>query len=186
MKFYYTYKITLLKGSLKNHYYLGQHVTDVLEDNYTGSGRIVRDYFKKYRKIEHETYEKEIIAFYDSYDELNIAEYELIGDKYETDQMCLNLRAGGNQHGISEETRKKMSEWERPHWTLTDEQRDHISEGHRGITTWNKGGTSWNKGKHLSPEHSKHLSEALKGRYGTKSILGKHRVYREDGSFYFE
>jgi hypothetical protein len=184
--FYYTYKIILLKGSLAGHYYLGQHSTNRLDDNYTGSGRIIRDYFKKYGKIEHQTYIKETIAFYNSQEELNNAEYVLIGDKYNTDDMCINLRAGGNQQGVSEITRKKMSQWERPHWTLNEEQKQHISEGHKGITTWNKGGTSWNKGKHLTLEHSKHLSESLKGRIGPKSILGKHRVYREDGSFYFE
>ena len=60
--FRYTYKITLLNGSLAGHYYFGQHSTDDLNDGYAGSGRLVTDYYKKYGKIEHQTYIKEIIA----------------------------------------------------------------------------------------------------------------------------
>lgn len=107
-KYYYTYKITLLKGRLKNHYYYGQHTTKNLDDNYLGSGRKVKDYFKKYKAIEGETYIKEIIAFYSNIEELNQAEYELIGNKYETDSMCLNLKAGGSQAGYSDELREKL------------------------------------------------------------------------------
>ncbi len=93
--FYYTYKITLLKGSLAGHYYYGQHRTKNINDSYAGSGRIIRDYFKHYDKIEGVTYVKEILHFYNDEDELNIAEKVLIGDKYETDKFCLNLKPGG-------------------------------------------------------------------------------------------
>lgn len=78
-KFYYTYKITLLNGSLAGHYYYGKHITDDLEDGYAGSGKIVKSYYKKYGKIEHQTYIKEIIAFYNNDEELNKAEKDLIG-----------------------------------------------------------------------------------------------------------
>ena len=118
-KFYYTYKITLLKGSLAGHYYYGQHRTNNLEDSYCGSGAIIKNYFKKYPKIEHQTYIKEIISFYNSLEELNKAEFELIGDKYKTDPLCLNLKAGGGgyimkiqnkrkSHICSEETKIKI------------------------------------------------------------------------------
>lgn len=109
-KFYYTYKITLLKGSLAGHYYYGQHRTNNLNDGYAGSGKVIKDYFKKYDKIEHQTYIKEIISFYNSLEELNKAEFELIGDKYNTDPLCLNLKAGGNQIWYSKELLDKLSE----------------------------------------------------------------------------
>lgn len=162
--FYYTYKITLLKGSLAGHYYYGQHRTKNLNDNYAGSGRIIVDYFKKYGKIEHQTYIKETIAFYNSQDELNVAEYELIGDKYESDDMCLNLVCGGWQAGgDSEITRKRKSEAakkrgykRKPGWHMPESARQKLSQY-----------SPWTKGK-------------------KSTISGKHRVYREDGSFYFE
>lgn len=109
-KFYYTYKITLLKGSLAGHYYYGQHRTNNLDDGYCGSGRIIKDYFKCYDKIEHQTYIKEILAFYDNLDDLNKAEFELIGNKYEDDELCLNIRPGGgvmNGYNLPNETKKK-------------------------------------------------------------------------------
>lgn len=65
-KYIYTYKITCLKGSLAGHYYFDQHRTNNINDGYIGSGRIIGDYYKKYGKIEHQTYIKEIIAFYNS------------------------------------------------------------------------------------------------------------------------
>lgn len=76
MRYHYTYKITFYK---EDKYYLGQHSTDNLDDNYSGSGTYCDWYFKKYGK--NNTYKKEILAFYDSLDALNKAEYNLIGDK---------------------------------------------------------------------------------------------------------
>jgi hypothetical protein len=110
MTYYYTYKITCLKGSLKDHYYYGQHTTKIKNDNYIGSGSMLRSYFKKYEKIEGETYIKEILAYYNSKEELDNAEIELICDKYKTDPMCLNLIKGGRQSSIDEAAHKRMSD----------------------------------------------------------------------------
>ena len=55
MRYYYTYKITCLKGSLKGHYYYGQHTTDNLDDGYCGNGIIIKKYYKKYGVIENVT-----------------------------------------------------------------------------------------------------------------------------------
>jgi len=112
MTYHYTYNITCLCGSLKDHYYYGQHTTDDLDDGYCGSGIMLQNYYKKYGAIENVTYTKTIIDFYSNLTELNQAEYELIGDKYETDPMCLNLRAGGNMHGFSSESIEKLSKSE--------------------------------------------------------------------------
>ena len=107
---YYIYKIQLLKGSLAGKYYIGQHRTKDLNDGYAGSGTILRNYYKVYGAIEGETYTKEIVQYCSSIAELNKVEQALISDKYETDPDCINLIAGGRGKGISEETRRKMSE----------------------------------------------------------------------------
>lgn len=188
--FRYTYKITLLNGSFAGHYYLGQHSTDNLNDGYAGSGRLVNDYYKKYGKIEHQTYIKEIIAFYNSGEELNQAEFDLIGDKYETDELCLNLRAGGNNALKRDyyDILSKKFKGRKNYWNIdtnkdpkhiekcrqattgkkrTEEQRKHISDGHKGQIPWNKGipmtdkqkaiNTKMFKGKHwkIDPETGK-------------------------------
>lgn len=105
--FYYTYKIILLKGSLSGHYYYGQHKTNNLNDGYAGSGTIIKNYFKQYDKIEHQTYIKEIIAFYDNQEDLNNAEKIIIGDKFETDPLCLNLCKGGRGYIMKKQNKRK-------------------------------------------------------------------------------
>ena len=165
-KFYYTYKITLLKGSLAGHYYYGQHRTNNLEDSYCGSGSIIKDYLKKYPKIEHQTYIKEIISFYNSLEELNKAEFELIGDKYNTDPLCLNLKAGGGgyimkiqnkrkSHICSEETKikigiKNKNNKARLGMKASKETREKMSKS--------------SKGKIISEDAKQKMSEAKKGR----------------------
>lgn len=161
-KFYFIYKITLLKGSLAGHYYFGQHSTYNINDGYAGSGRIITDYYKKYGKINHQTYIKEIISFHNSPEELNDAEYAIIGTRYEDDPLCLNLQSGGNHHTAGKEAKHKMSESK-------------------------KGRKTWITGKHHSQITKDRLSKYSPWTKGKPStIKGKHRVYREDGSFYFE
>lgn len=159
MIYRYTYKITLLKGNLEGQYYFGQHRTNNLNDNYAGSGKIVRNYYKKYGAIEGVTYNKDIIAFYDNDDELNEAEYNLIGDKYDTDPLCLNFRAGGMQCGFSEEARKKMSE--------AAKLRDN-NKFKKGMQSWNKGRTGI-----YSEETLKKMSESNKGKIRSSEVRQK-------------
>ena len=92
---YYIYKITLLKGSLKGHYYIGKHKTDKEKDYYAGSGIMVKSYYKKYGKKKGVTYEKEIVEYNPTEEVNNLREKEIIGDLYKTDPLCLNLKYGG-------------------------------------------------------------------------------------------
>lgn len=138
---YYIYKITLLKGSLSGKYYFGQHRTKNINDGYAGSGRIIKDYYKKYGKIEGVTYIKKIINFYNSETELNKAEELIIGDKYVSDLLCINIRPGGKQqqksgcgkkgYKLSEETKQKMKLAKQK---MTDETKKKIGEWRLGKT----------------------------------------------------
>lgn len=96
---YYIYKITLLKGSLEGHYYIGKHKTDKEKDYYYGSGTLVKDYYKKYGKKKGVTFTKEIIEYNASEEINNLREKEIIGDLYKTDPLCLNLKYGGEGGG---------------------------------------------------------------------------------------
>lgn len=193
--FYYTYKITLLKGSLAGHYYYGQHITNNINDSYAGSGRKVCDYYKKYDKIEGVTYVKEILHFYNDTDELNQAEYDLIGDKYKTDKLCLNLRAGGMQSGRSEETKKLVSEKlkgrifsEESKQKMSDAQmgnKNHLGyknseESKQKMSDAHKGKTPGNKGKHISEETKNKISKFSKGRHWKVDPITKKRVWYDE------
>lgn len=137
--YYYIYKITCLVGSFKDHYYIGQRKCHCLpeEDPYKGSGRVIKNYYKKYPN----DYEKEILCYCKDENELNEKEAFYIGDLYNTDPMCLNLKAGGNHAIYSEESCKKISE-------------SVSGENHPMY-----GKPAWNKDKQLSEEHKNKMSE---------------------------
>ena len=68
MEFYGLYRITnLTNGKM----YIGQHVTDNIDDGYMGSGKIVKQAVKKYGP---ENFRKEWLGFYEDKDELDYME----------------------------------------------------------------------------------------------------------------
>lgn len=163
---YYVYKITLLKGSLSGKYYIGQHRTKNINDGYAGSGTILRNYYKACGKKEGETYIKEILQYCSSIAELNKVENELISDRYSSDPNCINLIAGGNGRGYSEETRRKISEANKGR-EVSEEQRKLISAslmGHQVPQETRALISKRVKEKCKSPEYCKKISEAQKHR----------------------
>lgn len=107
-KYYYTYEIKINNpnSSLNNHYYYGKHITSNLKDNYYGSGKIIKIYYKKYKDM---GLIKTILNFYNNEEELNKAEKILIEEKKEKlGNLCLNLNEGG--HGSFEYINKTLTE----------------------------------------------------------------------------
>lgn len=148
---HYIYKITLLCGSLKNHYYLGKHSTTHPEWKYFGSGKVLRDYYAKYGRKEGVTFIKEILEYNTSSEENFEREKIIIGNLWKTDPMCINLCEGGKGptgHIVTDEARKKMSFWGGKQ--MSEETKKKMSESHKGVAH--------------SEEHNKHVSESLKGR----------------------
>lgn len=176
MKYYYTYKITCTEGSLKDKIYFGKRTTTKLNDNYKGSGKIIRDYLKKYPN----GYEKEIIAYYNTPEELNKAEYELIHPHIGKDY-CLNIYEGGQQGPINQHS-----------WNLgisrTKEEKDNISKGtiegmirnnaSEKISKKHKGRVSTFKNKHHKEESKKLIGSYQHNNYNfIHSTANTHRVY---------
>jgi len=148
---HYIYKITLLCGSMNGYYYLGKHSTNARWDSYTGSGRVVRDYFKKYGAKKGVTYEKEILEYNADKETNNKREAEIIGDLWKTDCLCLNLRAGGDGGQMAsgednpnygkkrtDETRKKISLALKGK-AKSEEHKKICRQAAIGHTPWNKG-----------------------------------------------
>lgn len=193
MKYYYTYKVQCTAVGWEDYYYLGKHVTSNLDDGYKGSGKKLHEYYKQYPN----DYTFTILAFYSNKTELNIAEQKLIGDLWKTDEYCLNMNAGGNGNWsaaceylkgrqIPEEHKQKLSQllkgrpspFKGKH--QTEEAKRKIAESR--------------KDKPLSEETKRKIGLSKKGKQhpnkGKKMPkcavnTGKHRVYREDGTYYY-
>jgi len=189
---HYIYKITFLKGSLKGFYYIGKRTSvirkkkmewanfsdpiewaknDVMFDNYAGSGKIPRDYFKKYGKEFGITFNKEIILFSKTFEKNALSEENIIGDKYKSDPKCVNLVRGGMCGDSS-----KMSDKERKtkfKRVLTEDGRKRLSEFHKERCS--KIPMPW-KGKKLTDKEKEQISKKLKEYFKTHKapLLGKH------------
>ena len=207
MKYFYTYRVDCTAVGWEDYYYYGQHKTDNLDDGYKGSGTGILQYYKKYPN----DYKITILAFYTNKTDLNIAEQNLIGDLWKTDPYCLNRMpgcGGGSSGGfkrvhevnrgrkLSEEHKKRLSTRNKGKH-LSDETKHKLSEVNRGrklseetkrkISESHKGKSSGNKGKKQSEIQIQNRINKIKGRKNPNCAVnkGKHRVYREDGTWYF-
>ena len=131
---------------LNNKFYIGQHQTDNIDDNYFGSGYAIKRAIKKYGK---ENFKKEILAFANSQEELNELENSILNNHYQDDD-CYNLIAGGNHPGCSEETRQKMSEIAKNRIVSEKTKRIHSEQSKK----------MWK-----NPEHKQKMSQMMKQRY---------------------
>lgn len=106
-------------------------------------------FWRAIEKYGWDNFEHEIIASNLTLEEANHFE-ELLIKKLNTmnSKYGYNLRSGGENNYLSEETKKKIGEANKGR-VVTEEQRRKSSEIHRG--------------KHLSEEHKKKISDSLKG-----------------------
>ena len=88
-RFNYFYKIT---NNINGHYYYGIHSTDDLNDGYMGSGTRLHYAYKKYGK---ENFTKEILKFFDTYEEVCEYENTIVNETLLKDDSCYNIKLGG-------------------------------------------------------------------------------------------
>lgn len=86
---YIIYKITNL---INNNIYIGQHATEDVDDDYMGSGVALNKAIKKYGK---ENFIKEILYIYNSREEANEKEKELVDAEFIEREDVYNLIEGG-------------------------------------------------------------------------------------------
>ena len=91
-KYHYLYKII---HNPTGKYYIGIHSTENLLDGYSGSGKILQNYIKKYGPYEFDKY---ILKYYATRDELIKSETEYVTVKEVSDPLCYNLVCGGNSY----------------------------------------------------------------------------------------
>jgi len=90
MQTYYTiYKITNI---LNGKFYIGQHQTKDTNDLYMGSGTSIVNAVSKYGR---NNFSKEILYIFESFDEMNVKEIEIVTDALVKNPLCYNQVPGG-------------------------------------------------------------------------------------------
>jgi len=154
---YIIYKTT---NNCNGKYYIGQHITDNLDDGYIGSGVALSNAIKKYGR---DNFTRVILCYGDSQEDLNELEELAVDMSVVNDPMSYNLMTGGGSCGKrGKETRKKMSEANK---NRSPESRQKMSEANknRSPEIYKKISES-NKGKVMSPGARQKISEAKKGK----------------------
>lgn len=164
---YYIYRIT---NKINGKTYIGQHKYKKLDDDYMGSGKLLKLAYKKYGI---ESFIKEIlysnIQYKETADDVErfaIAKERALG---KAEYNIADGGEGGYTGPKSEETKKRMSErmkgntWNKGR-KLSEEHKKKISESGRGRTHRNKGKPGTWLGRHHSEESKKKISEAHKGK----------------------
>ena len=163
----YVYKTTCI---VTNRYYIGVHSTSSLDDNYLGSGKILRRSISKYGKDSHV---KEIIEFLDTREEAEKLEESLICESM-TDSNCMNLTGGGTGFKMnhSEETKTKISS------SLSDKTYEEIHGEKQALIERTKRQLGvkkyWNEVSEASKENrSNNVRLAMLKYYSENSVIAK-------------
>jgi len=142
--YHFTYQTTNL---INGHIYIGVHSTLLLNDEYLGSGKILKQAISKYGK---EHFKRQILCFYDSFEKALQAEKEIVTEEFISRPDTYNLNIGGHgswhhRRGIKmlDETKRKISaklkgrEFSKEHKSKlghikTIEERERISKALKG------------------------------------------------------
>jgi group I intron endonuclease len=184
MKYFLIYKIT---NNLNGKIYIGQHQTENVDDGYMGSGMVIKQAVAKYGA---DNFTKEILYFCTDWDTMNSMEEVIVDEAFVKRKDTYNMKTGGRQGILSEESRRKSSEAHkgkplseehkrkllesRKGKPLPEETKRKISEAHKGkraseetkrkLSEAHKGRSSPNKGKLMTEEQKRRISETLKGK----------------------
>ena len=117
--YHYIYRIENL---VNGKYYKGMHSTNNLNDNYLGSGVLLKKAKEKYGK---DNFKKEIIKFFESRDEALDAEFEYISEEDIASDECYNVAHGGKEGSMGRVT----VEDENGHYLSVDINDERLKSG---------------------------------------------------------
>ena len=166
---YYTiYKTT---NVINGKYYIGKHQTKNLNDSYMGSGKLLKQAIKKYGT---ENFIKEILYVFETEEEMNAKEKELVILEETSYNLCIGGHGGFsyiNSNGI-----KKFHG--RKHTEKTKEKLRILAMNNKngcGKIPWNKGKGSKSKIKNsrkkriLTEEHKERIRKSIISWHSSKA-----------------
>lgn len=167
-KFYYVYRLDIIFGPLKDHFYIGQHGTNNLNDNYHSSSKIVNGYIKNYPNC----YRVTILEYCNNVEECCLTEKKYISE-YINDPKNLNQIIGYYNYNRTKEQCDHYAEIAK---TWIGEKNGFFGKHHTDYTKQLI--SSKAKERYKDPEYvkriSKAISEALKGE--KNPFYGKHHT----------
>ena len=164
--FYTIYKIT---NTLNNKIYIGKHKTKDLNDEYMGSGKLLKRAIEKHGI---DKFQKQILFVFDNEEDMNKKEKEIVNSLFVEDKKTYNLCIGGkggfsyiNDNGLGGTLGYKHSEETKLHLSriasgrkLKEETKQKISLSRSGKNNPMYGKDPWNKNK----THSCKTKEKMK------------------------
>lgn len=96
---------------VNGRYYIGMHTTWNMNDGYLGSGKVLARAIKKHGVS---NFTVEILAFFDTRDELAKAEADMVTEEMVKDPQCMNIVRGGK------------GDWSPLAWARSKEKRDWL------------------------------------------------------------
>ncbi len=143
-KFFYIYKTT---NKINGKYYIGMHTASSMDNEYLGSGKILKHAIRKYGR---DSFVKEILTFAINREVLIELERSIVTLELLEDPQCMNLRLGGHGGGgwtvqqqkenakrsrVKQEVLRRDPEWVfRKSKKLTTSLKDDYASGKRVST----------------------------------------------------
>jgi group I intron endonuclease len=90
---------------INSKFYIGKHSTNILEDEYLGSGLLLSAAILMYGK---ENFTREILYFADTAEAASALEKEIVTENLLSNPNCYNIALGGTGGNLGEEVNKKI------------------------------------------------------------------------------
>lgn len=142
--------------TVTGNFYIGVHSTNLLEDEYLGSGMRLRYSIRKYGKENHC---REVLELFDSRESMMQKEREVVNENLLRDEKCMNLKPGGDGGFRNEEHRKNFQ--------LAGSRAGNIAKSKL------RNDPAWNEKNKLAI--SKGLKKGKKKMYPNRALSKSHR-----------
>lgn len=179
MNYFTVYRTT---NKINGKVYIGKHITKNINDGYLGSGKRLRLAFTKYGI---DNFQKEILASFDTEEEMNRKEAELVTEEFCLSEKTYNLCVGGrggfsyiNRNGLGLRTgsilsQKQLDALRNSHLgkPLSEETREKIKQNNiRTAESRREKVRLAKSGKTFSLETRRRMSESLKRYWANKKM----------------